>query len=153
MSATDKVLYNGVSWATNAIPSSAAGDPGGRPPSTVTPPADGAVRPTARFSSVVLPAPFGPTSAATCPAGTVSVHSRSAQVRPYRLPRPLVSMTFILGDCWFMAASVPAGGHGRITHRREDGYLVGGIRRGWRGGSVQVCWTGRDAGCGGYRAD
>ena len=42
--------------------------------------ADGTARPTARFSSVVLPAPFGPTSAATCPAGISSVHSRSAQV-------------------------------------------------------------------------
>ena len=59
-------------------------------------PADGAARPTARFSSVVLPAPFGPTSAATCPAGIASVHSRSAHVPPYRLPRPLVSMMFML---------------------------------------------------------
>ena len=82
MSATDRVLYSGVSWATNAIPSSAARDPARRPPSTVTPPADGAVRPTARFSRVLLPAPFGPTSAVTRPAGTCSVHSRSAQVRP-----------------------------------------------------------------------
>ena len=82
MSATDRVLYSGVSWATNAIPSSAAGDPAGWPPSTVTAPADGPVRPTARFSSVLLPAPFGPTSAATRPAGIASVHSRSAQVPP-----------------------------------------------------------------------
>ena len=82
MSATDRVLYSGVSWATNAIPSSAAGDPARRPPSTVTAPADGAVRPTARFSSVLLPAPFGPTSAVTRPAGISSVHSRSAQVPP-----------------------------------------------------------------------
>src|SRR5580700_11594285 len=95
MSATDRVLYNGVSWATNAIPSSAAGDPARRPPSTVTVPAEGAVRPTARLSSVVLPAPFGPTSAVTRPAGISSVHSRSAQVRPYLLPRALASMTFI----------------------------------------------------------
>jgi hypothetical protein len=82
MSATDRFLYSGVSWATNAMPSSAAGDPAGRPPSTVTAPADGAARPTARFSSVVLPAPFGPTSAATRPAGIASVHSRSAHVPP-----------------------------------------------------------------------
>src|SRR5580658_4895761 len=77
------------------MPSSAAGDPAGRPPSTVTTPADGAARPTARFSRVVLPAPFGPTSAVTCPAGMASVHSRSAQVLPYRLPRPLASRTFM----------------------------------------------------------
>ena len=37
----------------------------------------------------------GPNGAATCPAGIASVHSRSAQVFPYRLPRPLVSMTFM----------------------------------------------------------
>ena len=65
MSAADRFRYTGVSWATKAMPSRASGDPAGRPPSTVTPPADGAARPTARFSSVVLPAPFGPTSAAT----------------------------------------------------------------------------------------
>ena len=82
MSAADRFLYSGVSWATNAMPSSAAGDPAGLPPSTVTTPALGAARPTARFSSVVLPAPFGPTSAATCPAGIASVQSRSAQVPP-----------------------------------------------------------------------
>src|SRR5216684_2845410 len=96
MSATDKFLYTGVSCATNAMPSSAAGDPAGRPPSTVTLPADGSARPTARFSSVVLPAPFGPTSAVTCPAGTASVHSRSAQVLLYRLLRPLASSTLTL---------------------------------------------------------
>ena len=82
MSATDRFLYTGVSWATNAIPSSAVGDPAAWPPSTVTAPADGTDRPTARFSSVLLPAPFGPTSAATRPAGISSVHSRSAQVPP-----------------------------------------------------------------------
>src|SRR5580704_3999018 len=95
MSATGRFLYSGVSCATNAIPSSAAGDPAGLPPSTVTDPADGADRPTARFSSVLLPAPFGPTRAATCPAGTASVHSRSAHVRPYLLLRSVVSMTFM----------------------------------------------------------
>src|ERR1700733_455455 len=95
MSATDRFLYSGVSWATNAMPSSAAGDPAGSPSSTVTAPADGTVRPTVRFRSVVLPAPFGPTSAVTWPAGTSRVHSRSAHVPPYRLPRPIVSTTFM----------------------------------------------------------
>jgi hypothetical protein len=82
MSAADRLLYSGVSCATNAMPSSAAGDPGGWPPSTVMAPADGAARPTARFSSVLLPAPFGPTSATTWPAGIASEQSRSAHVRP-----------------------------------------------------------------------
>ena len=65
MSTTDRFLYSGVSWATNAMPSSATGDPGGRPPSTVTPTTDGTARPAARLNNVVLPDPFGPTSAAT----------------------------------------------------------------------------------------
>src|SRR5207248_2388051 len=79
-----RFLYSGVSWATNAMPSSAAGDPAGRPPSTVTIPAVGSARPTARFSSVVLPAPFGPTSAVTCPgrAGLPSGPWYPAPCRP-----------------------------------------------------------------------
>ena len=82
MSATDRFACSGASWATNAMPSSAAGDPGRVPPSTLTVPAVGVARPTARFSRVVLPAPFGPTSAATWPSGMASVHSRSAHVLP-----------------------------------------------------------------------
>jgi hypothetical protein len=65
MSATGRFLYSGASWATNAIWSSAAGDPAGSLPSTVTWPAVGTIRPTDMCSSVVLPAPFGPTSATT----------------------------------------------------------------------------------------
>ena len=45
-------------------------------------PADGLLSPTASCRSVVLPAPFGPTSAVTEPAGTSSVQSRSAQFAP-----------------------------------------------------------------------
>src|SRR6202046_1566609 len=117
MSAADRFLYTGVSWATTATPSSAGGDPGGQPPSTVTSPADGASRPTARLSSVVLPAPLGPTSAATRPAGTSRVQSRNAQVLRYRLPRPLALTTLMRRDCVFMAASVPADGGARVTRR------------------------------------
>ena len=54
----------------------------GTRPSTATSPASAAPRPTASCSSVVLPAPFGPTSAVTEPAGISSVQSRSAQVEP-----------------------------------------------------------------------
>ena len=82
MSPADRFGYTGASCATNAMPSSAAGDPAGWSPSTVTVPAVGTARPTHMFIRVVLPAPFGPTSAVRCPAGTASVHSRSAQVRP-----------------------------------------------------------------------
>ncbi len=42
----------------------------------------GVARPTARVNRVVLPTPFGPTSAATCRSGMASVHWRSAQVGP-----------------------------------------------------------------------
>ena len=96
MSPADRFLYSGASCATNAVPSSAAADPASWPPSTVALPSVGAVRPTDMFSSVVLPAPFGPTSATTCPSGTASVHSRSAHVPRYRLPSPVVSMTFMV---------------------------------------------------------
>jgi hypothetical protein len=82
MSVTDRFLYSGASWATNAMPPRAAGDPGSALPRTVRVPAVGAARPTAMFSRVVLPAPFGPTRAATWPPGMASVHSRSAQVPP-----------------------------------------------------------------------
>src|SRR5580698_865657 len=151
MSATDRFLYSGASCATNAMQSSATRDPGARPPSTVTPPADGAARPTARFSSVVLPAPFGPASAATCPAGTASVHSRSAQVPPYRLPSPLASTTFMRRPPSWQPASRPAA-LGASRAGGSAGPSLEGYAGGLRGGSVQVCWTGCDAGCGGYRA-
>ena len=80
----------GVSWATKPTRPSCAGLSAGRPPSTAIVPAVGSNRPTARCSSVVLPAPFGPTSPTTFPAGIESVQSRSAQRRPYCLPSPLV---------------------------------------------------------------
>src|SRR5580693_5580564 len=84
MSATGRFLYSGASCATNAIRSSADSDPAGTPPSTVTRPAVGVVRPVAMFSRVDFPAPFGPTSATTWPPGTPSVQSRNAQVLPAR---------------------------------------------------------------------
>jgi hypothetical protein len=52
------------------------------PPSMAAVPLVGTASPTHMFIRVVLPAPFGPTSAVRCPAGTASVHSRSAQVWP-----------------------------------------------------------------------
>jgi hypothetical protein len=56
-----------VSWATNPARVSWLGPPG-RPPSTLIEPAVGVSSPMARLSSVVLPAPFGPTSPTTRPA-------------------------------------------------------------------------------------
>ncbi len=48
----------------------------------VTDPAVGRHSPTMQWSSVVLPAPFGPTRAATLPDGMDSVQSRSAHTEP-----------------------------------------------------------------------
>src|SRR5580700_7924290 len=45
------------------------------------------------LSSVVLPAPFGPTRPAMAPAGTASEQSASAHLFPYRFPRPSVWIT------------------------------------------------------------
>ena len=50
-----------------------------------------------------------------------------------------------------MAASVRAGGGGRITRRGEGGPSLEGYGGGLRAGSVRVCWTVCDAGYGGYR--
>ncbi len=53
----------------------------GAPPSTETVPRVGLASPASIRSSVVLPAPFGPTSAETRPSGTVTVQSVSALTR------------------------------------------------------------------------
>ena len=50
----------------------------GAPPRTEAVPPVGLASPASSRSSVVLPAPFGPTSADTRPSGTVTVHSVSA---------------------------------------------------------------------------
>jgi hypothetical protein len=55
-------------------------------------PVVGRSRPAASSRNVVLPAPFGPTSPTTCPAGTVSVHSASAYRLARRLPSLFVSV-------------------------------------------------------------
>ena len=44
------------------------------------------------FSSVVLPAPFGPTTAVIEPVGNDRVQSRSAHRWPYRWPASTVSI-------------------------------------------------------------
>ena len=62
-------------------------------PNTCTSPASGRSSPTAMCNRVVLPAPFGPTRAATRPSGRRSEQSRNAQVLPYRLPSWAVSST------------------------------------------------------------
>ena len=73
--------YVGVSWATKPTLASWAASAAGRPPHTSMVPAVGASSPTARLSRVVLPAPLGPTSPVTCPAGISRVQSDSAHRR------------------------------------------------------------------------
>src|ERR1700683_1507834 len=58
-------------------------------------PVVGASIPVARLIKVVLPAPFGPTSPATCPTGTGSVQSATAQRWPQRLPRLRASIAAV----------------------------------------------------------
>jgi len=53
----------------------------GAAPRTVAVPAVGVARPARMRSSVVLPAPFGPTRAVTWPTETVRSQSRTAQAR------------------------------------------------------------------------
>jgi hypothetical protein len=81
----------GLSWATNPTFASCDGRAPGRSPRTVIVPDVGRNRPTARWSKVVLPAPFRPTSPVTRPGGIVSVHSDSAQRDPNRLDSWLAS--------------------------------------------------------------
>ena len=63
---------------------------------TLTWPAVGRVRPASSRSSVVLPAPFGPTSAAIRPSGTVIEQSLSAVTRRYRFVSPCVSIAAVM---------------------------------------------------------
>src|SRR6516225_4893645 len=133
MSVTGRFRYSGASWATKAIRSSASGEPGGSLPSTVIAPSVAVVRPTAMVSSVVLPAPLGPTRATMWPSGTLSVQPRSAHVRRYRLPSAWVSMTFMAryrrktgrprdirlnGVCRVDIGTPPVRGPGTLSSRR-----------------------------------
>src|ERR1700722_11116023 len=70
--------------------------PAGRRPHTSIVPDVGRSRPAARLSSVLLPAPFGPTSPTTRPAGTSIVQSDSAHRRPYLLPRDWARMMTVM---------------------------------------------------------
>ena len=87
-SATVSPAYVGVSWATKPTFASWAESAAGRPPQTSMVPTVGVRIPTIRLSSVVLPAPFGPTRPVTRPTGMSRVQSRSAHRRRYCLPRP-----------------------------------------------------------------
>ena len=95
-SATLSPAYVGVSWPTKPTLARRASRPVGRAPSTSISPADGVSRPTARWRKVLLPAPLGPTSPTTRPAGTSRVQSESAHLRPYFLPRPWASSTVLM---------------------------------------------------------
>ena len=83
ISATLKRRYSGWSCATKPTRGSTReGWSRGDAPNTRMVPALGAANPMASWRSVVLPAPFGPTSAAIRPAGRCSEQSRNAQERP-----------------------------------------------------------------------
>src|ERR1017187_4772665 len=75
---------------------SCAGPLADLPPRTSIVPDVGTSMPTARFSRVVFPAPFGPTSPTMCPAGMLSVQSVRAWSCRYRLPSPRDSKTAVI---------------------------------------------------------
>ncbi len=60
-------------------------------PSTSTLPLVGRWKPATHFTSVLLPAPFSPSSACTVPGATFRFTSRRASNPPKRMPRPQVS--------------------------------------------------------------
>src|SRR5262249_14581059 len=64
-------------------------------PNTSTAPLVGSTSPITKCRSVVLPAPFGPTSAVTDPDGISSVQSRSAHREPYRFASPEVRIATV----------------------------------------------------------
>ena len=76
--AVERVVLRDEADARQHAPASRSGSW----PSTRTVPALGRPRPTASCSSVVLPAPFGPTSAVTDPGSSSSEQSCSAQREP-----------------------------------------------------------------------
>jgi hypothetical protein len=79
-SATRSRGHSGASCATNPMrPSRRAG----APPAASTVPVMAGSKPAAMLIRVVLPEPFGPTSATTLPAGTSRLQSRRPQ-----MPRP-----------------------------------------------------------------
>src|SRR5205809_1718056 len=61
-------------------------------PSTVARPPVGRVSPSSSFTTVVLPAPFGPRKPKTSPAPTRIDRSATAWTRPYRFASPSVAM-------------------------------------------------------------
>lgn len=90
ISATVKLRNNGLSCAKKD-------SPGGIPPlstdrpSTRISPVVGLRSPVVSDSSVLLPAPLGPTSAHTLPRGSENVQSRNPHPLRYRLPNPTAS--------------------------------------------------------------
>src|SRR5262249_3739964 len=80
-------------------------------------PESGAISPVSSPISVVLPAPFGPMTACSSPAGTLSVMSSDATTPPKRLVRPSIvrsaSVTTLAPQQSIDAAA-------RIEHDQEE---------------------------------
>ena len=98
-------------------------------PSKMTVPADGLSWPHMQLNSVVLPAPFGPTSPTASPAATDSDTSRNAANPPKLIDTPLASSRHGVpgGDAGGPAAvsvsdtDTLTGGDGRRGHGLERG--------------------------------
>src|SRR3954469_6862628 len=81
------------------MPSGSRGSSGSRSaPSSRTDPASGRTRPNSIRSSVVLPAPFGPSSPRTSPAATSRSMPSTARTTPKLLTRPRASTALTRGE-------------------------------------------------------
>src|SRR3954468_22218452 len=102
---------------------------GSASPSTWTVPACGRSRPASTRSSVDFPAPFGPSTASSDPAGTAAVTSRSARRSPRRRLRPASSTAgrSVAGGAASTAHELLSGGGEGGRDDREE--LADGLRR------------------------
>src|SRR5664280_2115228 len=105
-----------------------AGSPKVGRPSTLTFPADGRSRPATRWSSVLLPAPFGPRRPVT-PGSRLNVMSLTATTLPYHFATaltstvggaPTVLTSGRVAPSWLMPRSAGSAGPGRRAWHGDD---------------------------------
>src|SRR5262245_32333043 len=86
-------------------------------PAKATRPESGAISPVSSPISVVLPAPFGPMTACSSPAGTLSVMSSDATTPPKRLVRPSIARS---ASVTTLAPQQSVDAAARIEHDQEE---------------------------------
>src|SRR5450755_4305689 len=78
-------------------------------PSTVTAPVVRGRKPSRISTIVVLPAPFGPSSAKTSPSAISKLTPRTASTGPYDLCRSTTSTVFMVACAWDSGSCVALG--------------------------------------------